>query len=279
MADKHGKFWLDWGESTTPKFKEDYMTFDFLGEFHSTRNHKLPKVQKKQFLDPQVGKDNDVAQFLIYDKMPTSLLWAMYDRKFFSFDSSNPDHKLLNMALGDTTEDLLCTDLEDWFPEVARDYGSSGAQIKLAAYEHPDLKIRPGWAGNLVITMPTRMQVMVDIGPKDGRSMARSYMRVLEMEANLEIMVDIATSGDKFYFGVVGTSFENATLPQDNLGVADRIDQVIEDLNNRLLLFARTLDEEYFHEGYQLPPVFKHLIIDFHFLEDAILAELQMDYW
>lgn len=160
----------------------------------------------------------------------------MYDQGFFKFDSTNPDHYLLNDVLGSTSGSLTARDLEDIFPTLARDYGDTGVKVTLQAYEHPTLKIRPGWDGNLVLNFPSKMEVFTELDTSNSKKSKnkKSYQRLLQIESNVEILMDLALSNDKMYLGMIGTDMQSVNVMQDTLDLTTgREEEVIETLNSR----------------------------------------------
>jgi hypothetical protein len=55
---------------------------------------------------------------------------------------------------------ITAEDVEDIFPEIGSKIGlDTSLKITLESSAHPELVLRPGWAGNALITMPAKFEI------------------------------------------------------------------------------------------------------------------------
>lgn len=259
---------FDYAEAVAPKFKTDYMELSMLGSISNKHNAHLPKPLYYKF--PKRLYEQEVMQVMISDMVPTSFLWALYDYGYFKFDSNNPDNFILNEVISGMKEPLHTVDVEDVFPKLYQLYPNNEMRVKVVCTAPPKLVVRPGWAGNLVITFPTKFRFDIQLGKK-------SSMTALEVEGDVEVLADVALSREWLYMGLLGSELQNMNIITDLANLSEDADSLKHSIDSLLLTFNRLVDEEYLINGFEMPSILSHFITDFSYLDGAVVAEVQFD--
>ena len=93
------------------------------------------------------------------------------------------------------------------------------------------------------------------------------------------MLLDLLIVWGKYYAGVLETYCPYVEILSDNLGVADRSDELLADWNSRVDAWAEKIDSEYFYDGKDLPYwIPEGMDVDLHYENEAVFADVDFHF-